>query len=453
MIRLACRHVVGLLIANASIAVAAAQSSQPTTVTPGLTTSAPAPKVTEAVLKPETPAGEVGWLRITGNVVNIRSRPDVNGLSMARLDRDKIVWGVKKLDGWYAIEPPPEVFSLVAAEFVKRTADDRGLVEMKAGETLRVRAGSAAAQIDPMKTDVQARLANGSELRIVGETTDPQKVLWFQIVPPEGVLAFISAEFVEPISDEAARGLGAVRRKDAPPVAVKTTDVALAQDVSSKPPIGSWTQRLRLLATEIEAESKKPSQSQSWAKLLSDLKPIAEQRDDAIVAGEAARWLAKVEEILSTAVATADAPAPSTAPAEPAVTTTIIPVTPAPGTVETPVNPASQPAAPSVPMEPSPTLGSEVPAYDVEGVLQPSWRIPAGQFGLRYKLCNPTNPNYVRGYAEFPFELGASATQHIGKYVGVNGDRYIDTEYEVPIFRARRLTVLDPARPVNRPRD
>jgi hypothetical protein len=207
---------------------------------------------------------------------------------------------------------------------------------------------------------------------------------------------------------------------------------------------------MREVESEVERESKKPTAEQSWTRALEELRLIAEQREDMGSAAEAQKTLAKVEETSRNTGHVNGATPANTTPGSPAgpATTTIIPVTPPPGQSSSSTTPSS-----SVPMEPSRAEQSDTAAFDVEGVLRPSWKIPAGQFGLRYKLCNPTNPNLVRGYAEFPFDLGVSPTQYIGKYVGVIGDRYMDVDHEVSIYRAKKLTVLTPDRAVHRPRD
>jgi hypothetical protein len=442
-----------------------APAKPPTTLPP---VDASTSKVPEAVLKPsDTPDPSAGWLRITGSTVNVRARPDVNGLSMTRLERDTIVWAIKKENGWWAIAPPPDVFSLIAARFVERTGADRGIVKVKADSILRVRAGSRNVQVNPQETDVQAKIGNGQEVRIVGEVTsgtadDGTPERWLQIAPPEGVAAYISADYAEPISEDAARARGATKpgmTVAANPSAAGDSTVSATDKTAAKPSgdlsassSSPWNRRLRMIESEIEVESKKATAEQSWARALAELHQIADQHEDADAAGEAQKWVTKLEETSRSAGVTTTVP-PSAGTVEASSgTTTIIPVTPAPGTETTPAS-GTTTTTNTIPMEPSRAASSENAAFDVEGILQPSWRIPAGQFGLRYKLCNPTNPNLVRGYAEFPFDLAVSPTQYIGKYVGVIGDRYMDMDHEVPIYRAKRLTILSPDRPVNRPRD
>lgn len=453
-----------LAIAQTTPGTTTAPTKPPTTLPP---VDSSASKVPEAVLKAtDAPDPSAGWLRITGSTVNVRARPDLNSLSMTRLDRDTIVWAIKKEGSWWAISPPPDVFSLIAARFVERTGADRGIVKVEPGSILRVRAGSRNVQVNPQETDVQSKIGNGQEVRIVGEVisgtaADGTPERWLQIAPPEGVAAYISSEFAEPISEDLARARGATKpgmtiaanpaapRESASGTTDKT-EIKPASDIASSSS-SPWNRRLRVIESEIEVESKRPTAEQSWTKALGELRQIADQREDAAAAGEAQKWVTKLEETSRSASISPTVPPAGTTPDASPGTTTIIPVTPPPG--ETSTAAGSTTTTNTIPMEPSRAAASENAAFDVEGVLQPSWKIPAGQFGLRYKLCNPTNPNLVRGYAEFPFDMTVSPTQYIGKYVGVVGDRYMDMDHEVPIYRAKRLTILSPDRPVNRPRD
>ncbi len=407
--------------------------------------------------KPAIPnSADATWIRITGNTVNVRARADVNSLPMTRLERDSILWAVRRENGWYAVKPPSDVFSLVAAQFIERVGTDRGVVKVGADSSLRVRAGSRHTTVDPQLTDIQAKLSSGAEVRVMGEWTDSHNDRWLQIAPPEGVLVYVSAEYAEPISEDMAKSRGATGTSGVvthAPGTHTTANTGTAGTVATPASISSDAAKTTEIipVTPVGAGGSKGD-----TKLASDteVKPVT--TENSAFSGNVIK------------------------------TTEIIPVTPGPGssmtTTESGSTPGivtSTPTGDGTPSTGSPTAvittpaassadgsttligpfpsqhGStpENPVFDVEGILQPSWRIPAGQFGLRYKLCNPTNPNLVRGYVEFPFEMKVTPTQYIGKYVGVLGDKYMDTEYEVPIFRTKRLTVLSPDRAVNRPRE
>lgn len=401
-------------------------------------------------------SADATWIRVIGNTVNVRARADVNSLPMTRLERDSILWAVRRENGWYAVKPPSDVFSLVAAQFIERVGTDRGVVKVGADSSLRVRAGSRHTTVDPQLTDIQAKLSSGAEVRVMGEWTDSHNDRWLQIAPPEGVLVYVSAEYAEPISEEMAKSRGATGTSGVvthAPGAITPANVSKSGTIAAPSPSVSDASK----TTEIiPVTPSGGGGSKGDTKLASDteIKPIT--TDNSAASGNVIK------------------------------TTEIIPVTPGPGSSSTTTETGSTPgivtntpsADATTPIGSSSTVittppsntadgtttligpfpsqhGStpENPAFDVEGILQPSWRIPAGQFGLRYKLCNPTNPNLVRGYVEFPFEMKVTPTQYIGKYVGVLGDKYMDTEYEVPIFRTKRLTVLSPDRAVNRPRE
>src|ERR1041384_8118908 len=85
----------GILAAIAAGALIASSTAQTPATPPGgsppATTTAPATEKHEASTPPipaakpsdakpsdSSPAGDVGWLRVTGNNVNVRSRPHVN---------------------------------------------------------------------------------------------------------------------------------------------------------------------------------------------------------------------------------------------------------------------------------------------------------------------------------------------------------------------------------------
>lgn len=403
-------------------------------------------------------SADATWIRISGNTVNVRARADVNSLPMTRLERDSVLWAIRRENGWYAVKPPADVFSLVAAQFIERVGTDRGVVKVGPDSSLRVRAGSRHTTVDPQLTDIQAKLSNGAEVRVMGEWTDSHNDRWLQIAPPEGVLVYVSAEYAEPISEEMAKARGASGTSGAVTHVAGTSTPANATGTpgTTATPISTIVDGTKTTDL-IPVSPAGTSGTKGDAKLASDaeIKPISTESSSG--SGNVIK------------------------------TTEIIPVTPGPGTPVTTTGSASTPGIVSTstpiadssittdatsPVITTPTTGSsestttligpfpsqhgatpENPVFDVEGILQPSWRIPAGQFGLRYKLCNPTNPNLVRGYVEFPFEMKVTPTHYIGKYVGVLGDKYMDTEYEVPIFRTKRLTVLSPDRAVNRPRE
>ena len=88
--------------------------------------------------------------------------------------------------------------------------------------------------------------------------------------------------------------------------------------------------------------------------------------------------------------------------------------------------------------------------FDARGVLRPSFAVPAGPYGLRYKLQDPFT-HKVAAYVEFPTELGVDVTTCVGKYVGVCGQEQTITGIGVSILRVTRLTVLNADGPADAP--
>jgi hypothetical protein len=128
------------------------------------------------------PTAEETWLRVTAEEVYIRSRADANSLPVARVPRDTLLHAVGRDPyGWYRIQPPAGVFSLVAAEYVDRRGPSAGIVSVRSG-TLRVRVGSLVRDVDPLQAEVQTLLERGAAVQIVAEQGP-----WLRIVPAPGV--------------------------------------------------------------------------------------------------------------------------------------------------------------------------------------------------------------------------------------------------------------------------
>ncbi len=239
------------------------------------------------------------WLRVTAERVDIRSRPDANSVAVTRVDRDTVLRAVEQdAYGWYRIEPPTGVFSYVSAEHVERQSATDGAVTVRSG-SLRVRVGSTLRDVDPMQNEVQMLLPRGAAVRIVGEQGG-----WLKIAPPEGVSVYVHQEAVTPISAEVAerlRGTSAAEprapasdSRSAAAPAVAATRPAEGPDLS-----GAWGQRLVLVEAAIEAEGRRPLYEQSWTEPLARLRPIAEQREEPMVARLAEAWSGRIEQRIS----------------------------------------------------------------------------------------------------------------------------------------------------------
>ena len=142
------------------------------------------------------------WLRVTGEQINVRSRPDANSVALMRVEPDDVLRAVDQDQyGWYRILPPEGAFSYVSAEHVDRRGPSEGIVSVGSG-TLRVRVGSTLRDLDPLQCEVQILLERGTLVRIVGVQGG-----WLKIVPPAGVYAYVSNQHVEPVSEEVAARL------------------------------------------------------------------------------------------------------------------------------------------------------------------------------------------------------------------------------------------------------
>jgi len=411
------RDILGSAFALAALLVAAATTS------PALAQSATG----SATVLPESPAEttQAGyWLRVTAERVNVRSRADLNSRIVGRVNRDDVLEGRGSEHGWHKIVPPPGVFSLVAAQYIDRVGENRGLV--KVDTLLRVRVGSDIQPRDPMLSEVQTRLEPDAEVRILGGLDGG----WLKIVPPDGVCVYISGDYVEQVTAEVADRLRAA--KPAAAVAARpasgeptepTTQPAEQPDLS-----GPWGVRLAPVLESIEAEQRKPSDGQAWEPFVIRLRPIAEQLEEPQVARLAAAWLEKTESrIKQQAVAREAGQVARRAERD-----------------------RARHARELEEIRRAKDERRARPEFDARGVLRPSFAVPAGPYGLRYKLQDPFT-HKVSAYVEFPTELGVDVTTCVGKYVGVRGEEQTIEGVSVSILRVTRLTVLNPDRPAAAP--
>lgn len=395
---------------------------------------APAQSTTESANTqqepPTEPANIQYWLRVTGQRVNIRSRADLNSRIVGRANHDDVLEGRGSENGWHKIVPPTGVFSLVATQYIERLGDDRGLV--KVDTSLRVRVGSDIQPRDPMLSEVQTRLQHDAEVKILGQLDSE----WLKIAPPKDVHVYISADYVEHITAEVAK-----RPRSAKPTADEPTTPATASpaDVSKEPepttqPVeqpdltGRWGKRLGWILKLIEEEERKPQDEQAWAAVASHLQPIVNQREEPRVAQLAAAWLKKANRLIEHQAVAREARRI---------------------TGQTPPDQVRHDRAPDEIRRAEGDLKPR-PEFDARGVLQPSFAIPAGPYGLRYKLEDPFT-HKVAAYIEISPELGINATGCVGKYVGVRGDKQSVEGVSVSILRVTRLTVLDPEKPATPP--
>lgn len=364
--------------------------------------SAPAPPPAAAMMDV--------WLRCTGNNVNVRSKPDISSMVLMQVNRDHVLRALGREGEWYRIVPPRGSFSVVAAQYVEMQGDNRGVVNVS--DSLKVRVGGPMVTIDPLLREIQTMLEPGAVVEVLGREGD-----WLRIVPPGGVYNYIHADYVAQISESEAQKLAETVPQpvyeDTPAVvAAPATQPAAAVD-STLPPARQFAE----LVNRIYAETKKPKSEQRLGPIISALRPLAAQTTDPSVAADAQKWIHELEE----SAARTPAP-PRGAPVTGGDTSTA----------------ASRPAAP--PAQPSESSGPPKP-FDARGVLKPTYALPAGDHGLRYKLEDPVTQKVV-AYIEIPIEARVDLRAALNRYVGVRGESYLEPKHEVTIIRVSSLTVL-----------
>ncbi len=271
----------------AAVATSAALAQAPTTQ------PAPSPALTPPVaLAPPPPLPELlpgNWLRVTGEGVHLRSSPDLNSLIVTRLPRDAALKATGSRAGWWEVQAPPGVFSLVAAQYVERRPDGTGVVTVSSG-TLRVRAASTHYESDPMMSDVQALLSPGERVWIVGERGE-----WLKIAPPAAARFFVHGDYASPVAADVGERLRAAYEATLPPTSMPASAPAggSAADGDLQTPLG-----MQLLDIErrITAESQRPVLEQQWAALLAALRPLVAQQAEPRVAWLAEAWVARVND-------------------------------------------------------------------------------------------------------------------------------------------------------------
>ena len=159
---------------------------------------------------------------VESDAAYVRSGPGKQFYPTLRLDRGSRV-SVHRHDpgGWYMIAPPAESFSWVRAEYVQKTAANRGLITEN---NVIVRVGSSFG--DETREVEQVRLSKNDQVKILAEKTletPAGPVLHFKIAPPTGEYRWISGKYITPI-DQIVR-----EQQDQNPFAVPST-------VKPKPP-------------------------------------------------------------------------------------------------------------------------------------------------------------------------------------------------------------------------
>ena len=126
---------------------------------------------------------------VTATKLNIRVKPGTNYAVVSQAQKGQKVEVLKHENGWYEILAPPQTKVYVAASFVQ---DDRIIkeVHLRAGPSV---AFSAFLTAKP-----------GTQVKVI----DKSRKDWYQILPPPGLTAWTSAEYVFLTPENAAKLAG-----------------------------------------------------------------------------------------------------------------------------------------------------------------------------------------------------------------------------------------------------
>ena len=362
------------------------------------------------------PAAQTTWLRVIRDDVNIRSRADTSSVPVIRVNRGEVLraFAVDR-HGWYRIEPPEGLFSYVSADHVELKSPTEGVVTVQSG-TLRVRVGSLVEDVDPLQSEVQTLLERGTTVRVLGRDD-----AWLKIAPPRGVYVYIAGELVERITEEEAHALRVAtpspRRIQAEPGAgVKAT--TRPRPASGPDLTGSWGQRLLKVEESIEAEQRKDLLQQDWITIMSELRPIAAQAEEPMVAHLARAWLAQLEErVVEQQTARA-----------------------AEELLERAARERAQQQRERQHLDRARESATR-PIFEARGALRRSYAVE-GRHGRRwYRLVDPVTQT-IQVYLEFAPDSDLNPEAHLGQYVGVRGTRRTEDGIGADILKVIELVVL-----------
>jgi hypothetical protein len=381
-----------------------------------------------ATTRPATgPTTDGYWLRVTGESVNLRSRPDTNSIPLARVERGTLLWAVGSEFGWHKVVPPEGTFCYVAAAYVERRGPTEGVVTVTTG-TLRVRVGSLVRSVDPATSDVLTTLPPGTRVTILGVEGS-----WLRIAPPPGVFAWIQDALVTIVDAETAARLlasgattrpvpPAARVADVPPASRPAVPTTTSPDLS-----GTWGQRLLAVEAQIEAEAARPVLERAWEVLLEQLRPIAAQQEDATAARLAAAWMRDLEDRIAArdALRAAQDVERQSAPQR------------------------AQRERELQRLEQARQRTTTRPAWAVCGILLPSLAVGARDGQRTFKVQDPITWK-VLAYLELDPEAKVDPEPLLGRYVGISGVRRTDPALGADVVRVSEIVNLE-ASPASQP--
>ena len=133
-----------------------------------------------AAVTAQAQTNAVWKIRVTGDRVSLRAKPDINSDLLDRAMRGEEMEFFEKTNGWIAVQAPESMDFWVAGEYVVN-----GITQP---EKLNVRSGPS------LNYSVVAVLNKGDAVSLRGEFND-----WLKIAPPQGSRVWISEDFAEVI--------------------------------------------------------------------------------------------------------------------------------------------------------------------------------------------------------------------------------------------------------------
>jgi len=350
---------------------------------------------------------------VTGSNVYVRSAP-VDGYPCTKLSAPATVQVQGEEFGWLKIVPPPQCYSLISKSFV---SSDDGKIGTVTGTNVLVRAGS---DLMPGRNDViQTRLSKPDKVAILGEGDG-----YYKIVPPEGVVLWISSQFVR------AEGIG-------PPEAAPTTQVAATEPTTQlvatqpttdqapvKPPVDDEFAKalaaFKAAEADLQKEFEKFREERDVKSLLAQFQAIKVAGDSPLAPFLQARIddLNKELELEKDRQAVADLVAKVRAQ-------------------------QAQLAAATVRVELPATRRR---SYAAEGLLRPSQLFTGGSTGPKRYIVTEPDRRGIGAYVQCTTGV-VDLDKCVGAYVGVIGTPKYDERLRMYVVEAEQVVVLREAAP------
>lgn len=379
---------------------------------------------------------------VNADAVYVRSGPSTNHYTICKLSAGDRVSIVGEQGGWLEILPPQDTFSLISGDYVDSADERNGVVN---GENVRVRAGST---LNKSKYTIQTMLSKGAEVVILGRNPDG----FLRIAPPDGATMWISAEFVERVSDGASAPMSSAPESTNRSDADEANDTSDAGDgakltvVSAKKSpdepdspaaqsdsftgLPSSGQRAKLTAidTATQAELLKPALERELQPLLDRYRAIADQEDDKLARQYAATRVKQVADMMALLDTVRGIRALNQQAAS---------------TRRSALDGRSRIPRVAVPIPSS---------IDVKGVLRWSALYPPDSVPQRVRIVESSSDRErTIAYVEIPVNLAVDLETMIGHFVGVRAAsrRWQEGGVDpIPIYVARELVLMDANRAV-----